>query len=334
MDKLDCSIVQKASQLMREVAPGLSGEIAEPFRSRSELYARVPGSFDSATLPDLATTLGLPDVDTLARLLMEDAEIFRYAAEGLPKEMRKGDPAVPIVKSGLNAAVADLHKNDEWRRCGSQLFHLGHSWGFGKYPSASETELRTPKKFNRHEVPELRCDRGILSDLFAELDYGLPRFAEDRHDRLLRAVVSKITTYEHGYNKRNRGSSSPLDALSPGQRALYCIYWCVREVGNGGLMQFFHNSTGAYAKETIEGLDLIKAKRASTALKKACGVFPGGMPSKDYPSRNAFLEAMPDKPWHLVDRLSRKLCQLGGDEIFPKAVAYLKAHLDEFFLPE
>ena len=40
-----------------------------------------------------------------------------------------------------------------------------------------------------------------------------------------------------------------LRALTPGQRALLALHWCVAEVSNGGFDQFFSNSTGVLAPE-------------------------------------------------------------------------------------
>jgi hypothetical protein len=53
---------------------------------------------------------------------------------------------------------------------------------------------------------------------------------------------------------------------TPGQRALYVVTLCIREVCNGGLEQFFSNSNGMYAAEVSKALRLLGATEHAAAL--------------------------------------------------------------------
>ena len=43
------------------------------------------------------------------------------------------------------------------------------------------------------------------------------------------------------------------------------------EVQNGGLLQFFTNSTGQYAEETLEALELVGDAEAKHLFGRSCG---------------------------------------------------------------
>lgn len=62
------------------------------------------------------------------------------------------------------------------------------------------------------------------------------------------------------------------------------------EVNNGGFDQFFFNSAGDKAEETILALKAIGAKHTASILEEACKKFPGEMPPNDRSLRQELLE--------------------------------------------
>ena len=62
------------------------------------------------------------------------------------------------------------------------------------------------------------------------------------------------------------------------------------EVNNGGFHQFFSNSSGSRAAETISALDAIGASHTAEILKRACARFPGGMPPRAWEPRRRVLD--------------------------------------------
>ena len=52
------------------------------------------------------------------------------------------------------------------------------------------------------------------------------------------------------------------------------------EVNNGGLHQFFNNSSGDNTAETVLALETIGASRMAGILKRAASRFPNGFPPK------------------------------------------------------
>jgi hypothetical protein len=52
-------------------------------------------------------------------------------------------------------------------------------------------------------------------------------------------------------------------------RHLLSAHWCQSEVCNGGLLQFFHNSTGVLAPEAVAGFTAIGMPRTAALVTKA-----------------------------------------------------------------
>jgi len=63
------------------------------------------------------------------------------------------------------------------------------------------------------------------------------------------------------------------------------------EVNNGGIDQFFFNSTGDYALETVDALEKIQASKAAAILREACERFPEGKPPTSLATRRELMLA-------------------------------------------
>src|SRR5262249_32215993 len=84
-----------------------------------------------------------------------------------------------------------------------------------------------------------------------------------------------------------------ISLATPGQRALYVVTLCIREVCNGGFEQFFCNSSGMYASEVREGLRLLGADEYAAAFEKALKVFPEAEVPLDQEERQSVIEWIP-----------------------------------------
>ena len=73
-------------------------------------------------------------------------------------------------------------------------------------------------------------------------------------------------------------------------RHLYSAHWCVSEVDNGGLYQFFHNTTGILAPESVEAFDAIGLEQCAIAVRDAMGFFGSPYPR----SRRVRLGRLPE----------------------------------------
>jgi Domain of unknown function (DUF4375) len=73
---------------------------------------------------------------------------------------------------------------------------------------------------------------------------------------------------------------------------LYAAHWCQSEVCNGGLHQFFHNSTGILAPEAVVGFKAIGLKELASTVQEAMDYFGNTYPRE----RSARLMLLPDSP--------------------------------------
>jgi len=80
------------------------------------------------------------------------------------------------------------------------------------------------------------------------------------------------------------------------------------EVGNGGFWQFFYNSSGDWAVETVAALERIGAEGAARVVRAANSVFPRGGPSPNDEERRRQIKGLSDDVSEESERL--------GDEIY------------------
>jgi hypothetical protein len=64
-----------------------------------------------------------------------------------------------------------------------------------------------------------------------------------------------------------------FQSVKPYLRNLFATHWCQSEVCNGGLHQFFWNSTGVLAPEAVEGFLALGLPDCAAILKEAMAVF-------------------------------------------------------------
>ncbi len=81
-----------------------------------------------------------------------------------------------------------------------------------------------------------------------------------------------------------------MDAVPVRIRHLYAAHWFISEVMNGGLHQFFYNTTGILAPEAAEGLSCIGANGLTQVLLESMRHF-----GESYPrDRDLRMELLPD----------------------------------------
>lgn len=118
----------------------------------------------------------------------------------------------------------------------------------------------------------------------------------DRED----LIVMEIDSYLN--QKSNYGEE--MNKLNSSQKTLVIIENLEREVNNGGFHQFYLNSSGDYANETIEALKNIGAKKLVEIVRKANSEFPNGIVPKDRGKRIKTLKLIEKKStenWNELD---------------------------------
>jgi hypothetical protein len=96
-----------------------------------------------------------------------------------------------------------------------------------------------------------------------------------------------------------------MNELTEPQQLFYYIQCLEREVNNGGFNQYFINSSGEFAHQTIDALKRIGAHTTVDILQKAIGQFPDGKVPQDRDERNEVveqIEEMANEVWNELDQ--------------------------------
>jgi hypothetical protein len=117
------------------------------------------------------------------------------------------------------------------------------------------------------------------------------------------------------------------DVLTQCEKNIVFIEELEREVNNGGFSQYFYNSSGDYAMETITALKTVKSKIFLELLNNAVKKFPDGTVPKDRDERDELLETMEDDS--VWDSLDESFYQYEED-IYSLMIDYIKNNMKEF----
>jgi hypothetical protein len=127
--------------------------------------------------------------------------------------------------------------------------------------------------------------------------------------------------------------AADLARLTPGQRALLALHWCVSETSNGGFDQFFTNPSGLLVDEALGAFARIGAVASAAALLQARRLFASRPPAPDA-SHPDFDESEYDDRFAAYlaryEALEERFDALVDDELYPRAAAYVRGHPQEF----
>jgi hypothetical protein len=122
-----------------------------------------------------------------------------------------------------------------------------------------------------------------------------------------------------------------IASATPGQRAIYLATLFIREVDNGGLAQFFSNSSGMYTEELLNGLRLLGANQHASVVEQASRIFPEGKVPIDREERANFMRTIPKgKLKQVLEPFEEEL--FGEERLWPFFRKYIELHPQEFFV--
>lgn len=82
------------------------------------------------------------------------------------------------------------------------------------------------------------------------------------------------------------------DQLKEAEKTVFCIDGLLREMENGGFVQFFRQSAGNYTEDTLIALERIKARESYELLYKMQDYFPEGKVPADEDSRSEVFDSI------------------------------------------
>ena len=97
-----------------------------------------------------------------------------------------------------------------------------------------------------------------------------------------------------------------FDKLHDDQQHLVCVWAVCGEVDNGGIEQFFFNSSGDWSAHTPTALEVLDAPELAAIIRSAMTAFPNDMPNTELGRRRQQIDDMPDEVLTAWDDLSRR----------------------------
>lgn len=140
-----------------------------------------------------------------------------------------------------------------------------------------------------------------------------------------------LIDFVHGYLAAfdDREYDQAFLRLPKGLRMAYHVLEIRSEVSNGGFYQFFFNSTGVFAQETLEALRAFGAIDRADVLRRAIELYEQDV-GRPATYRERWRGEMCNLPE--LDELTRRYWQI-EDGPLPGLKAYIQEHIEEFLFP-
>ena len=150
----------------------------------------------------------------------------------------------------------------------------------------------------------MACKQGIRKHIESAKVYYQQQRLPDPFRDYWRDLVRRVHAAPDGFFR-----------LSPPEQTYFSVCLLDGEVYNGGMHQFFYNSSGDYYAETLRGLEELGAMRCHALLVTACReFFPAGEPPRDTAARREILpepsrdlDAIEREFWSDPDKLGDRL---------------------------
>lgn len=117
-----------------------------------------------------------------------------------------------------------------------------------------------------------------------------------------------------------------LDALTPPARSIYLAQILDAEIVNGGLQQYFSNSSGRFAHETLSALLELGASQSAKLLRQAIHLFPRKRVPEDFEERNERLHEIDSDLFDALDTSYYTLAEEGTEDLSELVLAFMKRH--------
>lgn len=124
-----------------------------------------------------------------------------------------------------------------------------------------------------------------------------------------------------------------FDQLTQPEKDVVCVFTMIAETNNGGLHQFYINSSGDLALETADAFERIGASRIAEIMRQTNTVFGRNGPPRNRSARCAEIFSLPIE---LQDEKLGPLTQAFfncEDDCYDLLYSYILAHRNEFFEP-
>lgn len=120
-----------------------------------------------------------------------------------------------------------------------------------------------------------------------------------------------------------------MGRLNECQKIFYLNQCLEREINNGGFDQFYFNSSGNFAEETVRSLKAVGAHKTAEILFRANSVFSEGNVPKDQEPRQRLVEAIEKDGNNQWQQLEDKFMAY-EDDLNSLNMSYIRTNIDKF----
>lgn len=116
--------------------------------------------------------------------------------------------------------------------------------------------------------------------------------------------------------------------LKPLEKTIYCIDSLLREMENGGFVQFFRQESAALTEDTLLALEQIKAKNSFDLLSRVVGFFPNGQVPTDEDERDTQFEQVETDYGDEISELDDRFYD-SGENLVGLTLSYVQRNLKD-----
>lgn len=117
--------------------------------------------------------------------------------------------------------------------------------------------------------------------------------------------------------------------MTESEQTVFCIDGFLREMENGGFVQFFHHEAGALSADTLAALERIKSKECHGLLDKVLGFFEARQVPSDEDDRIEAFDSIQDEFSDEISALDEKYFEL-TENIVALTLSFVSKHLKDF----
>ena len=127
----------------------------------------------------------------------------------------------------------------------------------------------------------------------------------------------------------DKESDAAYDALTEAEKTVYCIDSLLREMENGGFVQFFHHEVGALAEDTLESLERIKAKGTFDLMNRMLDLFDNRQVPADEDERIEAFDQIESEHADLIAELDDRFYDV-GENLVELTLRFVQKNLKDF----
>ncbi|WP_370293394.1 DMP19 family protein [Thalassolituus sp.] len=127
----------------------------------------------------------------------------------------------------------------------------------------------------------------------------------------------------------DKESEVGYDELNEAEKTVFCIDQLLREMENGGFVQFIHHEAGARAHDTHEALERIRAKASADVLSGIIAFFDDGQVPVDEDDRIAAFDLIESEHADDIASMDDRFYD-SGENLVEMTLRFVQKNLKDF----